>query len=126
MQLYGGRYESAFNDGRISELPRLHLNDFWRAFITVYVVMDNENWDGVLYSHMAAFGGSASIYFLIVIFIGNFFMLNMFLSILVEVLLLTVSVASLRGLCLTFSSLRAGLRPRPHPGRDGVIMVNLS
>lgn len=46
---------------------------------------DNENWDGVLYSHMAAFGGSSSIFFLIAIFVGNIMFLNMFLSILCEV-----------------------------------------
>lgn len=47
--------------------------------------MDNENWDGVIYSHMAAFGGQVSVFFLVIIVIGNMFVLNMFLSILIEV-----------------------------------------
>ena len=48
-------------------------------------MQDNENWDGVVYSHMAAFGERSAVYFIIIIVVGNMFMLNMFVSILLEV-----------------------------------------
>lgn len=82
MQLFGGKYRHAMNQGIIDEIPRLNFNHLWLSVITVFQVLDNENWDETLKVHMAIFGPQAAIFFLAAIIVGNFIFLNLFISIL--------------------------------------------
>ena len=77
MGLYGGDYDAAVLAGRLDEVPRLNFDSFIWALLTIFDVADNENWNDVLYGHISAFGNSSALFFLAVIFVGNYFFLNM-------------------------------------------------
>lgn len=79
MQLFGGRFD--FQDGR----PRANFDNFNHAFLTSFQLLTMENWFQVLHSGMrTALGYWAVLYFIIVIFFGNFVLLNLFLAIMLN------------------------------------------
>jgi hypothetical protein len=62
--------------------PRSHFDDLLRAFITVFQVLTGENWNTVMYDCWLAVGWGATLYFVALVVIGNFVILNLFLAIL--------------------------------------------
>jgi voltage-dependent calcium channel L type alpha-1D len=82
MQLFGGRVES-----------RSHFNDFGSAYITIFQILTGENWNEVMNDTIVGCGGIesakgsiASLYFVILILVGDFVILNVFLAIAVDCL----------------------------------------
>lgn len=68
------------------ELPWLNFDTFNWSFLTSFVIMTNENWNGILYDCLRA-DVSPFItipYMISWIFIGNFMLLNLFLAILLD------------------------------------------
>jgi hypothetical protein len=54
MQLFGGpAYANAAAAGVIAEVPRLNFNSLWLSLLTVFTVMDNENWNDSLHLHVS-------------------------------------------------------------------------
>jgi hypothetical protein len=54
MQLFGGRaYANAAAAGVIAAVPRLNFNSLWLSLLTVFSVMDNENWNDSLHLHVS-------------------------------------------------------------------------
>lgn len=92
LQIYGPYYDSFLAPGQCPagdgqcETPYLNFQNLWWSVITVFQVMDNENWDGTVKFHMMAFGWYNAFYFLAIIIIGNYIFLNLFITILMSVL----------------------------------------
>lgn len=79
MQLYGGKFD--FEDS-----PRLRYDSFMQAFMTVFDIMTQENWNGQLVAcQRAAVPKSLTLIFLISwLFIGNYVLLNLLMAVLLE------------------------------------------
>ena len=92
LQIYGPYYDALLEPGNCPagegqcETPYLNFQNLWWSVITVFQVMDNENWDGTVKFHMMAFGWYNAFYFLAIIIIGNYIFLNLFITILMSVL----------------------------------------
>jgi Ion transport protein len=87
MQLFGAGYDSAWESGVIPYgLPQFNYQNFGSGMLSVFQVMDNENWNDVLHLHMAAFGPWSSLFFIAIIILGNYIFLNLFLLILLDTL----------------------------------------
>lgn len=77
MEIYGNQFD--FPEG----LARCNFDSFHWAFVTIFQVLTNENWDYVFRYAMRSSAGHWSAVFLIIwIILGNFIMLNLFLGIL--------------------------------------------
>lgn len=77
MEIYGKQFD--FPEG----LPRANFDSFHWAFMTMFQVLTNENWDEVLRYCMRSSAGHWSAVFLVIwIILGNFILLNLFLGIL--------------------------------------------
>ena len=68
----------------MSDQPRHHFDDFFWAFITIFQVLTGENWNEVLYDGMRTKGDAACLYFILLVVIGNYIVLNLFLAILLD------------------------------------------
>ncbi|KAA0159275.1 hypothetical protein FNF28_05910 [Cafeteria roenbergensis] len=64
------------------ERPRAHFDDLLWAFVTVFQVLTGEDWNSVMYLCWLAVGWPATLYFIALVIIGNFMILNLFLAIL--------------------------------------------
>ena len=84
MGFFGTRYESAISSGIISSLPNSNFATFPKALLTIFQVLDNENWNDVVHQHMAITNPAAALFFLIVIIAGNYIFLNMFVAIMLS------------------------------------------
>jgi len=78
MQLFGGRM-CGLDDG---EVPRHNFDTLLWALVTVFQVLTGEDWNAVMYDGMAANGNSSALYFVLLLVIGNFLVLNLFIAIL--------------------------------------------
>jgi hypothetical protein len=93
MQLYGGGFMFV---GRGPEcyswedvengcsIPRANFDNFGVAMVTIFQMMTGEDWNMVMYDGIAATGGGSFLYFAIIVVIGNFLILNLFLTILLS------------------------------------------
>ena len=77
MQLFGGKM-CGLDDG---EVPRHNFDTLLWALVTVFQVLTGEDWNAVMYDGMAA-NGSSALYFVLLLVIGNFLVLNLFIAIL--------------------------------------------
>ena len=77
-----------YNDYDPSELqnkhqPQAHFDTLGWALVTIFQVLSGENWNVVLYDCMRGTGlFGATVFFLILVIMGNFIILNLFLAIL--------------------------------------------
>lgn len=86
MQIFGGRFN--FPD---EPMPRSNFNTFWRSLVTVYQILTGEDWNTVMYYGIKSWGGISNpgsiiaiIYFISLVVIGNYILLNVFLAIAVD------------------------------------------
>ncbi|RDD43883.1 Voltage-dependent L-type calcium channel subunit alpha-1C [Trichoplax sp. H2] len=85
MQLFGGRFN--FAEG----VPRSNFNDFGHAVLSVFQVLSGEDWNEVMYNGIRAYRSSGefvsyavSLYFVVLVCLGNYTLLNVFLAIAVD------------------------------------------
>jgi hypothetical protein len=71
----------AYTDHCVSK-PRWHFDEFQHAFLTVFQVMTCDNWPWIMWDTFNAFGSFAFVLFPVIIILGNFVALNLFLAIL--------------------------------------------
>ena len=64
------------------DLPRAHFDDLLWAFVTVFQILTGENWNTVMYDGCRASGWTSVLYFVSLVVMGNFIVLNLFLAIL--------------------------------------------
>jgi voltage-dependent calcium channel L type alpha-1D len=82
MQLFGGEFDGLGEDGG---LPRQNYDTFWLgAFMTTFSLVPGENWTAVVYDTIRALSWPYVFYYLLLILIGGFVMLNLFLGILMD------------------------------------------
>ncbi|XP_028397956.1 voltage-dependent L-type calcium channel subunit alpha-1D-like [Dendronephthya gigantea] len=86
MQTFGGRFN--FDE---TSVPRSNFDSFWTAVLTVFQILTGEDWNAVMYDGIRAYGGirnpGAAIaigYFIILVIVGNYILLNVFLAIAVD------------------------------------------
>ena len=78
MQLFGGKM-CGLDDG---DTPRHNFDTLLWALVTVFQVLTGEDWNAVMYDGMAANGSWSALYFVALLVIGNFLVLNLFIAIL--------------------------------------------
>ena len=62
-------------------VPDSNFNNFIEALTSVFIVIANENWTVVFISHMRAFNPYlTSVYFLSLLFIGQWLLFNLFIA----------------------------------------------
>jgi hypothetical protein len=66
------------------EPVRYSFSSFGHACLTVFIVMSGENWNEIMKCVCNSFGPFAAIYFVQILVVGNFMLLNLFLAILLK------------------------------------------
>jgi len=84
MSLFGDQFTIDKFPETEGGVPRANYDDFWAAFISVYLVVIGENWNEYMYEGIAATSLGAVGYFLLLVVVGNFVMLNLFLAIFLD------------------------------------------
>ena len=67
-----------------SDQPRPNFDDIFWAFVTIFQVLTGEDWNAVMYDGMRTTGTWACVYFILLVVIGNYIVLNLFLAILLD------------------------------------------
>ncbi len=62
----------------------LHFDDLGIGVLQIFRVVTLEGWSQVMYNYMDSVGLFSSLYFPLVILIGSFFLLNLFLAVIME------------------------------------------
>eukprot|EP00794_Sanderia_malayensis_P016249 gene16249-17890_t len=85
MQLFGGTFADQI------PLPRTNFDDFWNAMLAVFQILTGEDWNTVMYNGIMSGGGpksakglGVSLYFVLLVVLGNYTLLNVFLAIAVD------------------------------------------
>lgn len=89
MELFA--YQVKFNEEDLLDLseegtfPDSTFNSFVEAFYSVFILLANDGWSTIYVNHYRATNGfKASSFFLSLLLIGQFIMLNLFLAILLD------------------------------------------
>eukprot|EP01012_Entosiphon_sulcatum_P053801 TRINITY_DN740_c0_g1_i1.p1 TRINITY_DN740_c0_g1~~TRINITY_DN740_c0_g1_i1.p1 ORF type:complete len:2364 (+),score=263.90 TRINITY_DN740_c0_g1_i1:1645-8736(+) len=78
MQFFGGKFN--FPDGR----PRATFDGIYWAFLTAFQILTFDNWPNVMWDGMRATGPGAAVFFVLMVILGDFVFLNLFLAILIK------------------------------------------
>ncbi|XP_048579316.1 muscle calcium channel subunit alpha-1 isoform X2 [Nematostella vectensis] len=86
MQIFGGKFNLGDED-----VPRSNFDSFWRALVTVFQILTGEDWNAVMYTGIQSWGGITEslsaipiLYFIFLVVVGNYILLNVFLAIAVD------------------------------------------
>ena len=79
MQIFGGRF--VFEDG---EIPRSNFDSLLWSAVTVFQVLTGEDWPVVMHDGMRSVGKASALYFVSLVVIGNFVVVNLFIAILLN------------------------------------------
>lgn len=82
MHLFGGNWED-YSSSQVSQ-PRQNFDSFLYSILTVFQVLTTEEWNLLLYHTMHASSKYAALYYVILITIGTFILVNLFVAIMVE------------------------------------------
>ncbi len=82
MQLFGGSFVGPMAEDDSVELPRTHFDYIGPAMLTVFIVMSGSWYDIMM--GQAAVSSSAPMYFVAVLVVGTYLLLNIFITILLE------------------------------------------
>ena len=63
---------------------RPSFDNFFKAFITIFMVLIGDNWPQYMYKHMIALGDLSAVFFVFLQVFGKYVLLNLFLAILLE------------------------------------------
>lgn len=72
-----------YEDGSIA---RYSFSSFGDAMVTIFIILTGENWNEIMSLAIKQHGWVASLYFLSLMVVGNFMLLNLFLAILLQYL----------------------------------------
>jgi hypothetical protein len=89
MELFA--YRVKFNDDNYLDLgpdgkyPDSTFNTFLESFLSVFIVLANDGWTEIYFNHYRSTDPVAStLYFITLLVIGQFILLNLFIAILIE------------------------------------------
>lgn len=83
-------YKARFNDDDKLDLkeggfPDSTFNNFLQAFLSVFIVLANDGWTTIYFNFYRAVNSiTATLFFISLLFIGEYILLNLFLSILID------------------------------------------
>jgi hypothetical protein len=66
------------------EAPRANFDSFLNGITSVFIILIGEDWNNVMYAHVRSEGIAVSVFFLSLVILGNFILLNLFLAILLK------------------------------------------
>lgn len=69
----------------------IHFDNILHAWLTIFQCITLEGWTAVMYDVMSGTSGWSFLYFVLLIFFGSFFLLNLTLGVMTEVYQETVS-----------------------------------
>jgi len=81
MEAFGGQW-NAETFGSADDVPRANFDRFLDGFMTVFQVLTGENWNDLLWASYKTNGIIGYGYFLLLTFVGNYMIFNLFLAIL--------------------------------------------
>jgi hypothetical protein len=65
--------------------PDYNFNNFWRAFLSVFVILTGDGWSTIyLHYYLSAGPVLSTIFFIAMIIFGNYILINVFVAILVK------------------------------------------
>jgi len=67
-----------------SDYSRHNFDNIYWSFITIFQMLTGENWNEVMYDGMRQVSAWASVYFIGIVVLGNYIILNLFLAILLD------------------------------------------
>jgi hypothetical protein len=67
-----------------SEYARHSFDNIFWAFITIFQILTGENWNEVMYDGMRHTNSWTCVYFIVLVVLGNYIILNLFLAILLD------------------------------------------
>ena len=73
MEFFGAQFPISDEEG-----SRANFDDILWGFVTVFQVLTGEDWNNVLYKAMAVNAPVAVFYFVTLVIIGNFMVLNLY------------------------------------------------
>ena len=79
MQIFGGKLDGLGDGG---ELPRLNFDSLQMAVIAVLSIITGEKWVDTMVAGMRAKGDAAALYFITVVVVGTYVVVNLFIAIL--------------------------------------------
>uniref|UniRef100_A0A7S0VSM7 EF-hand domain-containing protein n=1 Tax=Hemiselmis tepida TaxID=464990 RepID=A0A7S0VSM7_9CRYP len=68
----------------VASVPRLNFDDFWISLVTTFQLLSLANWNDVRQDAIASTNAAFNLYFFILIIVGNWMLLNLFIAILVQ------------------------------------------
>ncbi|CEM21952.1 unnamed protein product [Vitrella brassicaformis CCMP3155] len=84
VHFFRGRADPDACEGDEVEIPRVNFDNLHQALTVIFIIFTGEDWNSFMYDGMRATGWWAAFYFIIVVVIGNFLVLNIFLAILMS------------------------------------------
>ena len=81
---FGGSGDGSDDDNSESK-PRAHFDTIWWSLVTVFQVLTGENWNEVIFNGMHVQPVFSVFYFIILTLLGNYMVLNLFVTILLQV-----------------------------------------
>lgn len=88
MMLFGGKFYFPYRDDCVPwkecAVPRANFDDFMTAFVTVFQILTGEDWNMIMYDSAATVGMASTAYFVVVVIVGNYIVLSLFVAILLE------------------------------------------
>ena len=79
MQLFGGKFD--FPDEGV---PRHNFDTLIWSIVTVFQILSGEDWNAVMYDGVRATNSLATLYFILLLVVGNFIVVNLFVAILLS------------------------------------------
>lgn len=76
VQIFGGKFGSP--------PPRANYDSFLWGFTTTFQVLTLEDWNAVMYHAMNTVGPASALYFVLLVVLGSYMVLNLFLAILID------------------------------------------
>ena len=68
----------------VDGLPRDNFHSFGRSLLTCYILLTGEDWSPLMFKYIKAFGWGSAIYFVCVIIMTKFVLINMFVAVILE------------------------------------------
>ena len=65
-------------------IPRDNFHSFGRSWLTCYILLTGEDWSPLMLKYVKAFGWGSSIYFVAVVIMTKFVLINMFVAVILE------------------------------------------
>eukprot|EP00163_Fabomonas_tropica_P029147 TRINITY_DN6158_c0_g1_i1.p1 TRINITY_DN6158_c0_g1~~TRINITY_DN6158_c0_g1_i1.p1 ORF type:complete len:1884 (+),score=375.64 TRINITY_DN6158_c0_g1_i1:93-5654(+) len=96
MQLFGGQFNFPDNPPDEPVVPRSNFDTFFWSLVVVFQIMTGENWNEVMYDGMKATHGGSCVYFVSLVLIGSYIILNLFQVILLQKFSASSELASAR------------------------------